>query len=200
LLVTGARVVGAELADGSQLRARQVVIAGGGWAGQLGRSAGSPVELRPTRRHLGVTGPLPLDPGGPVVWSEAINFYHRPEAGGALLCIGDEEDVDPNRRETVAALADDMLTAARRELEGFADTQLTRLWCGLRTLTADGGFCVGPDPERRGLFWVAGLGGHGMTCGLEVGRLAACLLTGGSADAALTAAMAPERLVGQVRI
>ena len=53
------------------------------------------------------------------------------------------------------------------------DPGAAHFWHGLRTLSPDGRFVVGPDPDLAGLVWVAGLGGHGMTCGGEVGRLAA---------------------------
>ncbi len=46
----------------------------------------------------------------------------------------------------------------------------------LRTFARDRKFVIGWDPLNPRLFWVAGLGGHGMTTGLAVGRLAAGLL------------------------
>lgn len=191
ILLEGERVVGCRLVDGSRVRAEVVVIAGGGWAGRLGRGAGSHVELRPTRRHLGLTAAAELAPTGPVIWSEAGSFYHRPERGGALLCVCDEDEVDPDRMGVLEGMGDTLLEAARRELRGFEKSRLRELWCGMRTVTADGGLCVGPDPDRQGLFWVAGLGGHGMTCGIEVGRLAANMLTGRDDEPELTEALAP---------
>jgi glycine/D-amino acid oxidase-like deaminating enzyme len=49
----------------------------------------------------------------------------------------------------------------------------------LRTLTSDGRFVIGWDAQVENLFWVAGLGGHGMTTSAAVGELAAELLLGG---------------------
>jgi glycine/D-amino acid oxidase-like deaminating enzyme len=46
-------------------------------------------------------------------------------------------------------------------------------------LTPDGRFVVGWDRQIEKLFWVAGLGGHGMTTSSSVGALAAELLIGG---------------------
>jgi D-arginine dehydrogenase len=191
LLLEGKRVVGCRLADGTKVHAEEVVIAAGAWAGSLGRGAGSHVELRPTRRHLGLTTPLDLAPTRPVIWSEAESFYHRPERGGALLCVCDEDEVDPDRMQVLEGIGDTLLAVARRELKGFEKSRLTELWCGMRTTTANGCFCVGPDPDRQGLFWVAGLGGHGMSCGIEVGRLAANMLTGRDDEPELTKAIAP---------
>ena len=75
-------------------------------------------------------------------------------------------------------------------LEGLADTlrslspglaglPVTRLWAGLRTFAPDRRFVLGPDPVNPDLFWVAGLGGHGMTSGLAVGQLAAQAILNG---------------------
>ena len=49
---------------------------------------------------------------------------------------------------------------------------------GAGMLTPDDRFVVGPDPGLEGFFWVAGLGGHGMSAGLAAGRVAADLIVG----------------------
>jgi glycine/D-amino acid oxidase-like deaminating enzyme len=46
-------------------------------------------------------------------------------------------------------------------------------------LTPDGRFVIGWDPKVENFFWVAGLGGHGMTTSAAVGDLAAALLIDG---------------------
>ena len=68
------------------------------------------------------------------------------------------------------------------------DAPLVRAWCGLRTFAPDRRFIIGWDPVNADLFWVAGLGGHGMTTGLAVGELAAELLLKRSSHA-----LAPSR-------
>jgi D-arginine dehydrogenase len=54
-----------------------------------------------------------------------------------------------------------------------------RYWAGFRTIANDGRFVIGWDPQAEGFFWVAGLGGHGVTTSSAVGALAADLLTAG---------------------
>ena len=56
--------------------------------------------------------------------------------------------------------------------------RLTKARSGLRTMTPDGRFVVGSDPKVPDFFWVAGLGGHGVTTCFSVGRLAADLISG----------------------
>ena len=181
--------------DGDAVEADRVVIAAGGWAEELGRAAGSSVTLQPTRRHIGVfggRGPVPAD--APVVWHLGNDeFYYRPEGDGLLVCACDQTRVsappplDPGIEET-------LIRRALGHLNATTARHTTRLWSGCRTMTTDGRFCIGPDPGVDGLFWVAGLGGAGMTAGLEVGRLAARWIEGSNEDRELARASSPSRL------
>jgi glycine/D-amino acid oxidase-like deaminating enzyme len=64
-------------------------------------------------------------------------------------------------------------------IPALGDVSISRGWAGFRTLTPDGRFVIGWDGTVEGLFWAAGLGGHGMTTSAAVGRLAADLLLSG---------------------
>ncbi len=196
LSTSGDRVTGVELVDGTRIAAATTVMAAGGWAGRLGETAGSRVALSPTRRHLLVTAPHEsIDPDWPVIWSLGDEFYCRPESGGMLLCACDQVVVDPSdcRRDdhVCEIIAEKMI----RLLPGLGDVQAARFWCGLRTMTRDDRFALGPDPDLAGLFWVAGLGGHGMVCSFEIGRLATRRLQGGEAISEEERALDPARLV-----
>ena len=57
----------------------------------------------------------------------------------------------------------------------------------------DGRFVIGPDPDLGGLFWVAGLGGHGMTTSAGVGELAARGLVEGALPSPYREAFDPGR-------
>lgn len=174
LAKSAGRVVGVETSDGL-IEAQDVVLAGGGWAAQLPEAAGWPLALTPKRRHLLVTAPLPqLDPHAPVVWLAGDEFYFRPESGGLLLCACDQDAVPPEQGEVVRAEVLELIAEkAARWLPGFEELQVAHCWAGMRTFADDPLFVVGPDPRAPGLHWVAGLGGHGITTGAAVGRLAA---------------------------
>jgi D-arginine dehydrogenase len=199
LVVEDGAVRGARLFGGETLRADVTILAAGGWAAALGSQAGSRVALRPTRRHLLVTaaGP-PVDRRWPVLWyfgaPEEGEFYCRPEGAGWLACACEVTDVDPRAFDVDADVQRAIATKIARLLPDFADVGVAHFWCGLRTLTADGRFAVGADPDLAGLFWGAGLGGAGMVCGAEVGRIAAALLTGAPLQADVAAALSPARL------
>ena len=193
-------VRGVELDDGSALDAELVVVAAGGWAEELGREAGSRVELRPTRRHLCVTeADARVDPRWPVVWTDADPFYARPESGGRLLCSCDEDDVDPDALDTMASVREEIAIKNARHLPEFRDARIAEFWAGIRTLTHDDRFVIGPDRDVDGLFWVAGLGGHGMSAAAAIGALAADWIVDGESRHPARAHVDPRRFALRAR-
>ena len=160
-----------------RMRAKTVINAAGAWAGGLGwAAAGADPGLRPMRRHLAWSkGGQPL--AGPYAWWVDRPLYLRPESGGLLMspcdegnvalpCAGAQPDIDPAARDLLAATFLDLAP-------GLANRGVDRLWAGIRTFAADRRFLIRWDPLQPDLFWVAGLGGHGMTAGLAIGKLAA---------------------------
>lgn len=167
-----------------EIRAPVVVNASGGWAPTLKTTGhASTPAMRPTRRHLFVTPPLPwVSRDWPFIWDLTNEIYFRPESGGLLLSACDVLDCDPTETSTLedervqsgaVELLKKKLDASFPTLSGIS---IQRGWTGIRTLTEDGRFVIGPEPELPGLFWVAGLGGHGVTTSYPVGELAAELV------------------------
>ena len=163
-------------------RTSTLVNAAGAWASHLGRMAGGlDLGLNPRRRHLAWSDhPFSIHPW---TWWVDRPFYARSESGGTLLCPCDEGDIplppqgqqpatDPHQLEVLGELTEELAP-------DLMQIRPVRIWSGLRTFSPDRRFVIGWDPVNPRLFWVAGLGGHGMTTGLAVGRLAAELLLGG---------------------
>lgn len=172
------RVTGVTTSAGT-IKAGTVVIAAGAAASRLGATIGAPLPLRVTRRHLAVTEPWDaIDPAWPFAWDLDAGFYFRPEAGGLLWCPCDVAEAPDGdiavRPETIAATRE----LAARLIPSASGLSIDRAWAGLRTMTPDDRFVIGPDPRLQGLAWLAGLGGHGMAGGPAAGRMLAQLLTG----------------------
>ncbi len=162
--------------DQGPLTARTLVNAAGAWAQAVGRMAGGlDIPFQPLRRHLvWSTARCPADQ--PWAWWADRPLYFRPESGGMLLCGCDEAAVPLPARGRQPDCDGTVLEPLAAALEALAPglvPPVARLWCGLRTFAPDRRFVLGPDPRNPDLFWVAGLGGHGMTAGLALGRLAA---------------------------
>ena len=177
--VAGVRLSGgAAAAGGERVPCGAVVLAAGAWCEGLGRLAGAiPFPMVPKRRHLFLSEPAEAPPG-PVVWHLSPEVYLRPEVGSWLLSPCDEEPQPPGD-PPISADAETLL--ARKVLDAFPSLGALRIrtrWAGLRTLTPDGRFVLGPDPEVRGLFWAGGLGGHGVTVCHAAGRIVAASVLG----------------------
>ena len=154
-----------------------IVNAAGAWASELGRQAGGlHIAFHPLRRHLAWSD-QPYAVRQPYAWWVDQPLYLKPESGGLLMCPCDEDEValpPPGQQPDTDARAFEHLADAINELApNLTDHGITRGWSGIRTFAPDRHFVIGWDPINPRLFWVAGLGGHGMTTGLAVGRLAA---------------------------
>ena len=114
-----------------------------------------------------------VDRSWPSVWDLTHDVYFRPEPPGLLLspCDADEAEPDGQGGETAAMeLLADKLT---RWLPRLAGISVARTFGGMRTFAPDGNFVLGEDPQLRGFFWCAGLGGNGMTLSAALGRIVA---------------------------
>jgi D-arginine dehydrogenase len=179
------RIEGVET-DKRKIATRMLVVAAGAWAGEVASLAGSEgIAIEPRRRHL-FRGSVDRPEGRtwPFVWNEEKGVYFRPEGDGMLLSPCDAEphravepEVDPARRDELATKIADVFGA-------LGEWRIGPGWACLRTFAPDERFVIGPDPKVRGLFWVAALGGHGMTSAWAVGRLAAQSILGRRAPGA----------------
>ena len=188
-LVTSCPVEAVETAGGrvravvtprGRVACRVLVDAAGAWANRVAALAGvAPLPMTPFRRHLVVTPPLDfVDAGWPFVWHVDAGFYFRPEVGGLLLSSCDQQVAEPGPTPRDPAVLEDLACKLAEHAPALAGLPVKRYWAGLRTLTADGRFAIGPDPRLDGFFWVAGLGGHGMTGSWAIGEIAASLVAG----------------------
>lgn len=178
------------------LQAKALVLAGGAWAAELGAQLGAPLALTPLRRHLALLSTGAADAGHPVVWRlEDDEAYYRPESGGVLASPCDEAawpatGAVPTDERALVSLGERLETLA----PALAKAQVRRAWGCLRTFAPDRQFVAGADPRVPGLFWCAGLGGRGMSCGLALGEVVADALVG---RAAAPDEVAPARLVSR---
>jgi glycine/D-amino acid oxidase-like deaminating enzyme len=196
LVIRNGRIAGVETGDGF-MEASKVVIANGGWASLSETFNGYSLPFTPYRRHLLVTEPLPqVNPQWPVIWIVGEEFYFRPESGGLLMSGCDTVKVTPEQGEItdqneVERIAD----KAAQWLPSLADARVARAWAGMRTFAPDDLFVIGPDSRLQGLYWVAGMGGHGITCAPVIGSLAADWIAEGKRSHPAAATLAPGRLV-----
>jgi D-arginine dehydrogenase len=170
-----------------------LINAAGAWADVLGQMvSAAPLPLRPCRRHLFVSRPLEwVDSHWPFVWDVTHDIYFRPEGAGLLLCPCDQEELAPGDPPVDGSKQELLAEKIERYMPGLQSVAISRGWAGFRTLSRDGRFVIGWDTTVSGFFWVAALGGHGVTTSWAVGELAADLILAGPVEK--SAAFGPGR-------
>ena len=169
------------VSSGESIKTKVLVNASGAWANRVAKLAGAiELPLHPCRRHLFVSPPLDwVDASWPFVWDVSHDIYFRPEGEGLLLCACDQQELPPGDPPVDETIQELLAEKIQNYIPGLSHVSISRGWAGFRTLSEDGRFVIGWDPKVRGLFWVAGLGGHGVTTSSAVGTLAAQLIVGG---------------------
>ncbi len=158
-----------------------VVIAGGAWAGILGRCAGSKhCNFTAMQRHLFVTDWVGnVDRSAPFVWHLGKGeFYVRPfrdqQRQDAYLLSGcDDTIVSPVDAQVATGATTRLETHLKAVAPNLAETHVARSWACLRTFSSNGSPVIAWDQDVPWLFWVAGLGGHGVTASHAIGMDAA---------------------------
>jgi D-arginine dehydrogenase len=167
-------------AGGETIKAVTFINASGAWANPIAKMAGAAqLPLAPYRRHLFVSPPLGwVDAKWPFVWDVTHEIYFRPEGDGLLLCACDQQELAPGDPPVDTSVQEVLAEKIERHIPALSGVSIQRAWAGFRTLTRDGRFVIGWDPTVKGFFWIAALGGHGVTTSPAVGALAADILTG----------------------
>jgi glycine/D-amino acid oxidase-like deaminating enzyme len=179
---------------------RRIVNAAGAAAPFVARLAGaSALPLKPYRRHLFKSRPYAEPVGGwPFVWDVEHNLYFRPVDDALLLSPCDRTAVSgryaaEGREKLDRRMKALLFKKIKTFRAGFRGLKIKEGKSGLRTMTPDGRFVVGEDPKLKDFYWVAGLGGHGVTTCFPVGELAANLILGRKHDRAMARALSPKR-------
>lgn len=186
-----------ELADGSCIKARQLVNAAGAWADQVAKQCGvAKVGLQPCRRTaFTFPGPAAQDfARWPAVIGVDESFYFKPDAGQLL---GSPANADPVQPQDAAPEELD-LALGIYNIEAITTLEIRRpshSWAGLRSFVTDGDLVLGFDPGMPRFFWLAAQGGYGIQSAAGASRLAADLLLGQPICTSLTTqGVVPELL------
>ena len=172
------RVVGVETPAGP-IHAPVVVNAAGAFAGQIGEMAGVDVPVRPFRRQLFTTLPVPtFTPEPPLTIDYHRNWYFRGELGGCLFSGPKDEESTFNTNVDWEHLAESVEQAVVR-LPLLAEAEIHRGWAGLYEISPDNNAILGRVPELEGFYVAGGHSGHGFQHGPIVGKLMAELILTG---------------------
>jgi glycine oxidase len=142
-LIEGGRIEGVRTADGAQLRARQIVLANGCWAGSADwLPAPARPAVRPVKGQiLTLRGPADDPVCGRIVASERV--YAVPREDGRLIVGATVEERGFDTTVTAGGVHE-LLREAYRLLPEIAELELVDAAAGLRPATADNLPLVGP--------------------------------------------------------
>ncbi|MGK3206639.1 NAD(P)/FAD-dependent oxidoreductase [Amycolatopsis sp. MEPSY49] len=181
-LRTGVEVTGIER-DGDTLagvnttagfvRTGAVVCAAGAWSGRIGELAGLDLPVRPFRRQVVFTGPVPgLPERVPLTIELPSAFYfHREGAGLAMSFCEDDGfpgfDTHYEAGEWLPRLAE----LAGRRIPAVLDAGVRTAWAGLYEMTPDRNQIIGESVLLSRFFYATGFSGHGFQMAPATGEL-----------------------------
>ena len=185
-------VVGVETTEHELVDADDVVFAAGAWTGELAEAGGVALPLTPVRRHLALLEPPRVLPTTvPAVWSLDDEVYFRREGRRVLTSPCDETVWSARAAQAEVQYLAPLGSKLAGIDEGLGRAQVVRYWACLRTFAPDRRPVIGSDPRLKGVHWLAGLGGFGMTAGVAAGEVLAESFAGINPPSEL----APQRLL-----
>jgi sarcosine oxidase subunit beta len=178
VLRTGDRVTGVETSRGP-IHARAVVNVAGAEGGLVGAMAGVDVPVKPYRRQIFVTAPLPeFGQEPPLTIDYHRSWYFRGEMGGCLFSGPKDEESTFNTNVDWEHLAQSVARAVAR-VPVLEKAEIKRGWAGSYDISPDNNAILGAVPEVPGFFVATGHSGHGFMHGPATGKLMAELILTG---------------------
>ena len=177
--MTGPRVTGVVLADGSRIAADHVVLATGAWSVRMLADLGMalPLRWRGLQMLLSEIAPPLL---GPTVTAVGRNLSLKQSPSGQLMIggrwfgrpVSDAPNVAP-----IDAHVARQWSSAVAVLPALASLTLAHVWAGAEAQTPDSLPLIGPAGPA-GLYLATGFSNHGFQVSPEIGRLVARELDG----------------------
>lgn len=163
-----------ELSDGTALRAKQVVVAGGAWSHTLTQPLGDDIPLETERGYNTTLPGYSFDLRRQLVFG-GHGFVVTPLASG--IRIGGAVELGGLSLPPNFKRADAMLQKAARFMPGLVTTG-GKQWMGFRPSLPDSLPAIGFSRRSRNIVYAFGHGHLGLTQSAGTGKLVANLLTG----------------------
>jgi sarcosine oxidase subunit beta len=169
-----------------------VVNAAGPWASQIGAMAGVEVFVKPVRRQMSVTTPIPQVPADfPMVIDFAESLYFHREGPGILTGMSNPHEPPGFDQSVDLDWQIRHLEAASLRMPILAEAGILNSWAGLYEVSPDALPILGRVPEVEGFFCINGFSGHGFMHGPICGLLTAEEIMDGGAH---TVDISPVRI------
>ncbi|CAM5617082.1 MULTISPECIES: NAD(P)/FAD-dependent oxidoreductase [Streptomyces] len=149
-----------------------VICAAGAWSRAVGAMVGVELPVRPLRRQIAVTGPVPgLPPTLPMTIDFTTSLYFHREGPGLLLGMSDPDERPGFATDTHDRWIPRLAEAMRQRAPALLDAPRTGGWAGLYENTPDHNALIGEAPEVSRFLYATGFSGHGFLQGPAVGEV-----------------------------
>jgi glycine/D-amino acid oxidase-like deaminating enzyme len=176
--VRGGAITAVRTSDGP-VRTDTVVCAAGAWSASIGELVGVTLPVRPLRRQIRVTEPIPgLSEALPMTIDFGTTFYFHPEGRGLLLGMSDPDEEFGFHLSVSDAWLERLAAAVERRAPRLAEVGIARGWAGLYEITPDHNAIVGEVTEVRRFLYATGFSGHGFLQGPAIGEVLRDLVLG----------------------
>lgn len=175
----GDRVTAVRTAKG-EIACPTVVNAAGAWGAEVGRLAGVELPIRPLRRQIFVTDPVPgLDREFPLTVEFASSLYFHRESGGVLMGMADPTDGPGFDASVNWDFLPTLVERALFRLPILERAKVKTGWAGFYEDTPDKHPILGAIPDVDGFLCAAGFSGHGIMHAPAAGEAIAELIVDG---------------------
>ncbi|MGW5494626.1 NAD(P)/FAD-dependent oxidoreductase [Streptomyces olivaceoviridis] len=149
-----------------------VICAAGAWSRAVGAMVGVELPVRPLRRQIAVTGPVPgLPPTLPMTIDFTTSLYFHREGPGLLLGMSDPDERPGFATDTHDRWIPRLAEAMRQRAPALLDAPRTGGWAGLYENTPDHNALIGEAPDVSRFLYATGFSGHGFLQAPAVGEV-----------------------------
>ena len=171
--ITGVRTAGGVVAT------ETVICAAGAWSAAIGELVGVPLPVRPLRRQVLVSEPVPDLPADlPFTIDFGTTFYFHDEGDGLLMGMSDPDEEYGFRLERSDAWLGRFGEVVARRAPRLAEVGIAHGWAGLYEMTPDHNAVVGESPSVSRFLYATGFSGHGFLQGPAIGEVLRDLVLG----------------------
>nr|WP_308202882.1 FAD-binding oxidoreductase [Crossiella sp. SN42] len=161
------------------VRTATVICAAGAWSAEVGAMAGVALPVRPLRRQILVTEPVPdLPPELPMTIDFGTSFYFHGEGAGLLVGMSDPDEEFGFHLSRTDSWLPRLSAAVARRAPALTEVGIAHGWAGLYEVTPDHNAVVGEAAGVRRFLYATGFSGHGFLQGPAIGEVLRDLVLG----------------------
>jgi sarcosine oxidase subunit beta len=174
-----------------------VINCAGPEAEKIGQMVGIDLPVKPYKRQISTTAPLPWIPATfPMVVDVSSGLYCHKESGGLLLGWADKNTAPGYDQSLDPEYTDTILMKALDRIPILEEAGIATSWAGLYETTPDHHAILGKVPGVEGFLSAIGFSGHGFMHAPGVGLLMAELIIKGATSIDISP-LSIERFAGQ---